>query len=187
MPVYVAFLRGINVGGKHKVKMEKLRSLCEDMGLSNVRTYIQSGNAVFSCEEDTEALVVSLEAALEQAFGFAIPVMLRTAGELAKLIEAYPFTARQRETARAQAAGAETEYVYLWNAPPDGEPLAALEESMDGDHWALCGRELYLLLSRSIIDSKLAASLGKALPPATARNLRTLSKVAELAQGIKES
>ncbi len=182
MPVYAAFLRGINVGGKHKVRMEDLRRLCEDLGLSCVRTYIQSGNVVFACEEDAPALTARLSAALEQAFGFAIPVMLRTAGELTALIESYPFTAEQREAARAQADGAETEYVYLWNTPPDGEPLAALSDEMDGDRWALRGRELYLLLSRSILYSKLMTTLGKALPPATARNLRTLGKVAELAR-----
>lgn len=183
MPVYAAFLRGINVGGKRVVKMAALRALCQQLGLADVRTYIQSGNIVFSSAEEEAALRPKLEDALETVFGFAIPVTLRPADELVSLLARFPFGEAQRNAA-SEATDAETEYVYLWQEPPSDGALRKALDGYDGaDLCALHGRSLYLLCSVSIRDSKLAARIGKAFPPATARNLRTLGEVARMAQG----
>ncbi|HEV2405968.1 MAG TPA: DUF1697 domain-containing protein, partial [Ktedonobacterales bacterium] len=75
---YIALLRGVNVGG-HVVKMERLRALFAELGLSNVRTYIQSGNVFFDTEQtDRVALTASIEEHLRAALGYAVPVFLRT-------------------------------------------------------------------------------------------------------------
>jgi len=84
MTTYVAFLRGINVGGHNRMKMDALRALCEGLGHADVRTYIQSGNVVFeAAEADDRALADDLAAAIDDAFSYDVTVMVRTFDELA--------------------------------------------------------------------------------------------------------
>ncbi len=75
----VALLRGINVGGNRKVPMAALRDACAGLGWLDVRTYIQSGNVVFRAEGEADELARSLESAIEERFGFAVPVIVRRA------------------------------------------------------------------------------------------------------------
>ncbi|GAA3026770.1 hypothetical protein GCM10020229_42590 [Kitasatospora albolonga] len=90
---YVAFLRAVNVGGR-TVKMERLRALFAELGLADVRTYIQSGNVFFTTgRTDRAALTRRIERHLEDELGFAVPVMLRTVDEVAAVVEADPFAA----------------------------------------------------------------------------------------------
>ncbi|HEY1074191.1 MAG TPA: DUF1697 domain-containing protein [Patescibacteria group bacterium] len=89
--VYIAFLRGINVGG-HTVTMQRLRELFEELGLQNVRTYIQSGNVFFSTSEtDRVNLSQIIELHLRSALGYAVPTFLRTCEEVAYSLEVSPF------------------------------------------------------------------------------------------------
>jgi uncharacterized protein (DUF1697 family) len=88
---YIALLRGINVGG-HTVTMDRLRGLFRELGLADVRSYIQSGNVFFeSAEADRAALTASIERHLRQALGYAVPTMLRTVPELERIIASDPF------------------------------------------------------------------------------------------------
>jgi uncharacterized protein (DUF1697 family) len=83
---YVALLRGINVGG-HTVKMERLRELFAELGLGNVRTYIQSGNVFFeTAQVDRRALTRTIEQHLRAALGYDVPVFLRTVAELEEIV-----------------------------------------------------------------------------------------------------
>lgn len=89
--VYVAFLRGINVGG-HNVKMERLREIFSAMGFGNVRTYIQSGNIFFETEQtDRIALVQTIEQQLRKELGYEVPVFLRTIPELEQVVASDAF------------------------------------------------------------------------------------------------
>ena len=91
MTLYIALLRGINVGG-HRIKMERLRELFAELGLSNVRTHIQSGNVFFeSPETDRDALTTAIEAHLARALGYKVPVFLRTPAELERSLHPNPF------------------------------------------------------------------------------------------------
>ncbi|MER5868025.1 DUF1697 domain-containing protein [Kitasatospora sp. NPDC002040] len=89
---YIAFLRAVNVGGR-TVKMERLRELFTELGLADVRTYIQTGNVFFTAPAgaDRAALAARIEQHLEQALGYAVPVMLRTVDEVAELVDSDPF------------------------------------------------------------------------------------------------
>ncbi|MEU9041187.1 MULTISPECIES: DUF1697 domain-containing protein [unclassified Kitasatospora] len=96
---YIAFLRAINVGGR-TVKMERLRALFAELGLENVRSYIQSGNVFFTTggsdggsatASDRAALTRRIEEHLERSLGYPVPVMLRTVDEVAELLAAEPF------------------------------------------------------------------------------------------------
>lgn len=92
---YIALLRGVNVGG-HIVKMDHLRRLFAELGFANVRTYIQSGNVFFDTEDVTDetaraVLTTAIERHLRAAFGYDMPVMLRTVPELERIVAADPF------------------------------------------------------------------------------------------------
>jgi len=89
--IYIALLRGINVGG-HVVKMERLRELFVELGFTHVRTYIQSGNVFFeTAQTDRKILTQTIEPHLHQALGFAVPVFLRTIPEVEQIVALDPF------------------------------------------------------------------------------------------------
>ncbi|HSX32452.1 MAG TPA: DUF1697 domain-containing protein [Candidatus Saccharimonadales bacterium] len=91
LTVYVAFLRGINVGGKSKVPMAQLKACFEDMGFSNVRTYINSGNVIFTAADtNSRALEAVIEPALEKAFSFPITVVVRSMSEMEATMQCVP-------------------------------------------------------------------------------------------------
>jgi len=92
---YIAFLRGINVGG-HLVKMERLRELFGELGFDRVRSYIQTGNVFFeSNEQDAQALRTTIEAHLKAALGYDVATCLRTIAELESLVSRDPFNGLQ--------------------------------------------------------------------------------------------
>ena len=92
MPSYVAMLRGINVSGSKPVKMEALRASFEALGFKNVRTYVQSGNVVFEAKERAAApLGPKIVARIKRDFGFDVPVLVLSAGELARIVDENPF------------------------------------------------------------------------------------------------
>src|SRR2546423_7350632 len=101
----IALLRGVNVGGKKRVEMAKLRSVVEELGYTDVRTYVNSGNVVYTGPKRSAKHV---ERALAEAFGFAVPVVLRTRDELAAVVEANPLREGATEPAKHAAVfGAE--------------------------------------------------------------------------------
>ncbi len=89
--IYIALLRGINVGG-HLVKMERLRDLFMELGFTHVRTYIQSGNVFFeTTQTDRKGVSQTIEQHLHQALGYEVPVFLRTIPELEQIVAINPF------------------------------------------------------------------------------------------------
>jgi uncharacterized protein (DUF1697 family) len=117
MTIYIALLRGINVGGKNKIKMADLKQVFETIGLCEVQTYIQSGNVLFKSNEREEELRKKIEQAIEKTFGFTVSVILRTAEELECIIGNCPFS--EEEVLEAEASSeVESLYVSLMaNAP----------------------------------------------------------------------
>ncbi len=96
MASHVALLRGINVGGRNQVPMAELREVVTSLGHTGVRTYIQSGNVLFStAESDTAKLAADLEAAIAGAFGLATPVVVLSRDELARILDANPYPGEQ--------------------------------------------------------------------------------------------
>jgi uncharacterized protein (DUF1697 family) len=95
MPVIVSMLRGVNLAGRGKIKMDELRALYASLGLEDAQTFIQSGNVVFrSQERSLTKLAARLEDAIEQRFGFRPPVILRTAAQLRDVVANNPFVER---------------------------------------------------------------------------------------------
>jgi len=174
MPVYVALLRGINVGGNRMIKMADLREVFIAAGADDVATYIQSGNVVFTHAARSEpTLAAQLEKRIAKAAGFPVPVVLRTAGQLARVIEDSPFPDADH-----------LHIAFLAARPPANAPTIDAR-AFAPERCAAVGRELYLYLPDGMGRSKLAAAV-LAKPKAigasgTARNWRTVLKLNELA------
>ena len=96
--LYVALLRGVNVGGKTKVAMAALRDVCASVGCEDVVTYIQSGNVVLRSALKADRLQSALETAIAEEFGFSPAVMIRPAKEMAAVIDRNPFPDAEMKT-----------------------------------------------------------------------------------------
>jgi uncharacterized protein (DUF1697 family) len=104
MPAYVALLRGINVGGNSLIRMAELRDCVEALGHDDVRTYIASGNVLFrSGERSAAKLDAQLERAIEARFGLPVRVVVRSASELARIVECLPERWRSSPELRVSA------------------------------------------------------------------------------------
>lgn len=180
MTLYIALLRGINVGGKHLVKMAELKTLLESIGLRRVKTYIQSGNVVFESEESADSLQGRLEAEFLQAFGFPSTFVLRTLEEWESLIQNCPYPPD------ALPEG-DSIYLSLLTHEPTPEDLAKLPDLREEtDEYRFAGREIYMLFHQKISDSKLPAKLLKMGVPTTTRNWNTVLKLAALASALQK-
>jgi uncharacterized protein (DUF1697 family) len=170
---YVAFLRGINVGGHKIIKMENLRRTFESWGLSNVSTFIQSGNVIFdSNKTDARALEAKVASQLAASLSYPVEIFLRTTRELAAIAAHPPFETTETDIL----------YVAFLHAKPARAAqsvLLALQN--DVDELAIKGREAYWLRHRDVGESRLASNfLEKALGmPATARNMTSIRKIVE--------
>ncbi|ULH14579.1 DUF1697 domain-containing protein [Deinococcus sp. KNUC1210] len=167
----VALLRGINVGGHHPVPMAALKSVFESLGLTHVQTYIQSGNVVFEGDIGRPAL----EAALLQAFGFPVAVLLRSAAQWQDIIGRNPYPLQ------AEADGSKV-HLTLLDALPTSAGLAAFGAVPSGaDEWTHSGLELYLHTPDGMGRTKLNPDRLKV--KTTTRNWRTVLRLGELVSG----
>jgi uncharacterized protein (DUF1697 family) len=175
MSKYVAFLRAINVGS-HTVKMDQLRRIFEDMALSNVETFIASGNVIFnSTSRNTKALESKIEGYLHKALGYEVATFIRSIPELADIAGYDPFVGSDPN------APGNPLYIAFLGSPPSSESTRKLEScASDVDTFHIHGRELYWLLHGNFSDSEFSgARLEKILgTPATVRNITTVRKIA---------
>ncbi len=173
MTAYVALLRAVNVGGTGALAMVELRRLCEADGFAAVRTYIASGNVVFTSRLDAVAVKRRLEETLHESTGRAVRVAVRTAAELATALAANPF---------ADAPPSTTVLLFL-DAPP---PADTLEHTVapDGERLALGAREIYVAYGAGMARSRLRLP---AAAEGTARNVNTVAKLVAMATEIAAS
>jgi uncharacterized protein (DUF1697 family) len=173
---YAAFLRGINVGGKNKIKMETLREVCAALGFENVKTYINSGNVVFeTVKSDDKKLAGRIEKAIEKEFGLNIKTMARARAEIEEIVKNNPFDG-QFENDK------DLHVFFLDEELPEEKRELLLSNNSDTEMFAVRGREIYCLLRVSVLDSLMGKDyIGKKLKvSATARNWRTVNKILEL-------
>ena len=167
MGAFVALLRAVNVGGTGKLPMSELKAMCEELGFADVRTYIASGNVVFTSRKSEAAVKAALEKRLEAYAGKPVGVLVRTAEEMAQVLADNPF---------AKLAPNRTMAVFLDRAPP-ADTIASVRGQKD-EKIKLGRREIYVHYGDGMGQSKLvipAAKLG------TARNMNTVATLAEMA------
>jgi uncharacterized protein (DUF1697 family) len=176
MKTYIALFRGLNVGGHNILPMNELVSVLEKIGARSVKTYIQSGNAVFQSEEtDASLLSIKIGAAIKKSHGFEPRVLLLELEEMEKAIESNPFPEAESEPKAL--------HLYFLDAipeNPDFDTLASIKSYRE--RFALKDGVFYLHAPEGIGRSKLAANAEKLLGvSATARNWRTVSKIMAMA------
>ena len=179
MTRYVAFLRAINVGG-HTVKMADLKRLFEELGFTNVETFIASGNVIFDSPGRSAAILEGkIEAHLQTALGYEVATFLRTVPEVAQAAAHKPFAADETGTR-------ETLYITFLRAEPAADlqhKLMAFRNAVDDFHTN--GREVYWLRRGEPSESTFSgAQLERTLRcQGTARNVTTVRKIAEKYRG----
>ena len=183
MAVVISLLRGVNVGGHHKIEMDELRALYESLRLGEPQSYVQSGNVVFRTQErDHTRLSKRIEDAVERKFGFQAHVVLRTESELRSVIEKNPFAGR---------AGIEpaklTVTFFAEELPPDTRAGIRRIEA-DPEEIKLGRRELYVYFPAGMGRSKLTPILDRILKKTgTVRNWNTVTKLLEMAEKLNAS
>jgi uncharacterized protein (DUF1697 family) len=167
MTVYVALLRAVNVAGT-ALQMTELKSLCETLGFADVKTYIQSGNALLRSDETEAKVAEKLDEALGRKFGKNPGVMVRSTKELEAIVDNAPFPEAKPN-------------FLLVHFLPEKAPNDALDKmaAPDGEEAVVAGREIYVHYPIGSGKSKLKLP---ALKPGTSRNLNTVRKLAEMAR-----
>lgn len=174
MPTYVALLRGINVGRNKRIAMARLRELLSGLDYDEVRTLLQSGNAVFTSTRcSADAVAAEIEQAITAELGMQVAVLIRTAAQLNAAVQANPLAAEDRDPSRLLV-------LFLSGVPAK----SALPEPGDvaPEEWHVGAREIYLWCPDGVLESALVPLLtDKQLGVhVTMRNWRTVCKLAEL-------
>jgi uncharacterized protein (DUF1697 family) len=184
MTVVISMLRGVNVGGHNKIKMEALRALYESLRLRDAQTYVQSGNVIFRTDErDVSRLAKRIEDGIERKFGFRPNVILRTAAEMKEVIARNPFAKRRGiEPSKLLVT-------FLASDPGVEAREKILQIKCDPEELRIEGREVYIYFPNGIGRSKLSwAALEKTLKtPGTGRNWNSVTKILEMAEKLDAS
>ena len=174
--IQIVLLRGINLGPRNRIPMAELRALLTDTGYEDVRTYVQSGNVVLDSPVSTKQLAPDLEKLISEQFGFAVPVVVRTRDELAKVVATDPLKKYVTDPKR-----------YLVSFLSDAPARDAIEQleiaATKGERVELHGRELYAWLPEGAARSKLWSGLAsdRLGVTATARNWNTVTTLLQMA------
>ena len=177
MKRWIAFLRGVNVGGHNKLPMKELRGILEESGYEDVETYIQSGNIVFSSEHETYYdASKALTGILRDAFDITPRSHVYAPQDLERIIRANPFSKQSRKDPKSV-------HIFFLAEPAEDPDLETLGElKAHNEAITVTDEAVYLLAPDGIGRSNLVDKLGKYVPVAmTARNMNTVYKVAELA------
>ena len=183
MDVIICMLRGVNVGGHNKIKMDALRALLESMKLKSPKTYVQSGNVVFlSGEKNLAGLAKKIQDGIEKKFGFRPDVVLRTADDVRQAVAKNPFSKRKDIDA------AKLLICFL-----SAEPSRAARENLQkfdarGEELHFRGNELFIYFKNGIGQTKLSwAGVDKAIGcSSTGRNWNTVTKLLEMAESLEK-
>lgn len=167
MAAFVALLRAVNVGGTSKLPMTELKAMCEELGFAAVRTYIASGNVVFTSRKSEAAIKSALEQRLHAYAGAPVGVLVRSAAAMAQVAADNPFP---------KAAPNRTVAIFLDKAPP-ADALAGIR-GQKNEELRLGRREIYVHYGEGMGTSKLVIPAAKT---GTARNMNTIATLAKMA------
>ncbi len=176
MATYVALLRGVNVG-QNLLKMDRLRALCENIGMKNVRTYVQSGNVVFEADGTTSKWEQALERKLAGETRLPVSVLARTAAEMKKVLAGSPFLKEKGIDAKRLA-------VVFLHEPPSKQALEKMRSADFGnERFHSAGREIYIHCPDGFAQAKLYAIDKFLAQRTTTRNWNTVMKLCAMCDG----
>ncbi|MDC6388280.1 DUF1697 domain-containing protein [Maribacter sp. PR1] len=177
MSRYIAFLRGINVSGQKKVPMVELRSIMSNIGLEEVKTYIQSGNVIFTSKRTLiSKLEEQIEKAIKKNFGFDVPVLVKSVEDLQKILKNNPFDDGDN------LAVNKIYFVLLFQNPGLEKINAFKNEVFPSEKWEFNNNCIYLCCENGYGKAKLNNNMieRKLKVDATTRNYRTMHKLIEM-------
>lgn len=180
---YLALLRGINVGGNHTVSMSSLKELFIELGFSEVLTYINSGNVIFSSDQtDIVVLTKQLESALSKSYGFSIPVVIVRAEDLLHLASQLPAAWTNDKEQR-------TEILFLWEQYDSPGTVGQLHTNPRVDQLMYIKGAIAWHFDRvNYRQSGIAKIIGTDIyKHMTARNINTVRKLAEILSNQKNN
>jgi len=181
MPAIVSMLRGVNLGGHNKIKMDALRTMCASLKLGSAQTHLQSGNVVFTTDErDVRKLAKRMEDGIEKKFGFRVAVVLRTTAEMREVVERNPFSKRKDIEPSKLLVTFLGEEISL-------ETRKQLEAIKVGpEEIKAFSRELYVYFPNGQGQSKLYAPMDRILKKTgTGRNWNSVTKLTEMAEELE--
>jgi uncharacterized protein (DUF1697 family) len=176
MLVFIALLRGVNVGG-NTLSMERLRAVCAELGVKDARTYVQSGNVVFAAPGSAARWATALERELAGESRLAVSVIVRTAAEMAKVVAGNPFASEKG------VDPAKLHVTFLQRAPVRAALKRLDSLSAGTDRWKVAGMAIYLHCPNGYGRTKLSnTALERALGVrATTRNWNSVNKLCDMA------
>lgn len=179
MNTYIALFRGINVGGHNSLPMKELVTILNKIGLKQVKTYLQSGNAIFqSTQKNTEDLIVAIQIAIQENYGFDVNVILLNKQQIQNAIDTNPYPEAEENP--------KSVHIYFLSEKSQRPNLQLLDQvKKDTEQYCLKEHLFYLYAPEGIGRSKLAVNVEKALAVnATARNWRSVNKILALASSL---
>ncbi len=180
---YISFLRGINVSGKKIIIMDDLRSLYETLGFTNIESYIQSGNLIFDTgdNEDKDKLQKQIESAIEEKYGFQVPVQIITVPEINEIIDNCPF-----KKIDAEKEGSSVLVSFL-NGNAEEDKISSLDKyRSESEAFVVEGSHIYLFCPEGYGKTKLNNNrIEKSFSlRSTTRNWNTILKMYKLSGGL---
>lgn len=178
MKKFVVLLRGINVGGHHKIRMVDLRELCKKIGFPRVATYIQSGNIVLRSDSSSPKIAEKIKAAINKKFGFEPSVLVIEADQFVSIAEKYPFEVSNHKEA----------HIVFLDDKPTKDAIAELEKIETGpDKMKITPAAVHLHLPNGVSGATIhfkaiENTLGV---PGTGRNRRTIEKLVKMINSPK--
>ena len=175
MATYVAFLRGVNLGPNNKIPMPALRTMAEDLGYTDVATFINSGNLIVSSPKKAATVEQEISKAIEDTFGRSIDVTVRTPAQLKKVLAENPYP---------DGNPSQVTVAFLTKAPAKDAKDRVAAVAKNHEPFAFAGQEVYVNYSQGIGKSKLAEKFSDIIGvSSTVRNIRTVQRVLTLCGG----
>jgi uncharacterized protein (DUF1697 family) len=172
---YVAFLRGVNLGPNNKIPMPALRTMAEDLGYTDVATFINSGNLIVSSPKKAATVEQEISKAIKDTFGRSIDVTVRTPAQLKKVLAENPY---------ADGNPSQVTVAFLTKAPAKDAKDRVAAVAKNHEPFAFARQEVYVNYSQGIGKSKLAEKFSDIIGvSSTVRNIRTVERVLTLCGG----
>jgi uncharacterized protein (DUF1697 family) len=174
--IYIALLRAINVGG-NILKMDRLRELWSELGFTNIRTYVQSGNIVFEAAQKPAAWLPAVERKLQGETRLPVSVIVRTHDEMGRILAINPF-------ARDQTVDPQKLHVTFLSSVPSPDAIHTLSAfDTGGDEFQVVRDQIFIRCSGGFADFKLTTKVIEKIlsVKATTRNWRTVNKLHQMA------
>lgn len=172
MTTFVAFLRGINLGPTNKISMPSLRAMAEDLGYTDVATYINSGNLIINSTKKAATVEREISKGIKDTFGRQIDVTVRTPARLRKILAENPYP---------DGNPSQVTVAFLTKSPPADAKQKVAEIAQAYEPFSFAGQEVYVHYSQGLGRSKLAEKFSAIIGvSSTVRNIRTIEKVLAL-------